>query len=284
VPAVRNASLISPHTTRRIGVVPVPIFVALIAILDMVLPTSVAASVAFNPLLVFATLQTLFLFGTSVVVAYISLKSYLSGGSRTILLLGSGTLAWGFASMVAGWLLGPPGGPNIGVTISNSGALFASMFYIASATTTMRASSSRDSKRRKSKLLLAYSGAVGFLVALTMFALLGATPAFFVPGIGSTVLRQVVVAAGLFLFAVSSILFMRLYRDSRSGILFWYSMALALTTIGLAAFYFGRTVGDPIAWTGRIATYLGGIYSLIAIWSASRGSHVSPAGPFTASV
>ena len=284
MPAVRNASLISPHTTRRIGVAPVPIFVALIAILDMILPTSVAASVAFNPLLIFATLQTLFLFGTSVVVAYISLKSYLSGGSRTILLLGSGTLAWGFASMVAGWLLGPPGGPNIGVTISNSGALFASLFYIASATTTMRASSSRDSKRRKSKLLLAYSGAVGFLVALTMFALLGATPAFFVPGIGSTVLRQVVVAAGLFLFAISSILFMRLYRDSRSGILFWYSMALALTTIGLAAFYFGRTVGDPIAWTGRIATYLGGIYSLIAIWSASRGSHVSPATPFTASV
>src|SRR6266571_3002626 len=156
VPTARNASLISPHTTRRIGVVPVPIFVALIAILDMILPTSVAASVAFNPLLVFATLQTLFLFGTSVVVAYISLKSYLSGGSRTILLLGSGTLAWGFASMVAGWLLGPPGGPNIGVTISNSGALFASLFYIASATTTMRASSSRDSKRRKSKLLLVY--------------------------------------------------------------------------------------------------------------------------------
>jgi hypothetical protein len=110
-------------------------------------------------------------------------------------------------------------------------------------------------------------------------ALLGATPAFFVPGIGSTVLRQVVVAAGLFLFAVSSILFMRLYHDSRSGILFWYSMALGLTTIGLAAFYFGRTVGDPIAWTGRIATYLGGIYSLIAIRSAIRGSHGSPAGP-----
>jgi hypothetical protein len=270
--------LISPNTTRRIGVVPVPIFVALIAIFDVILPTSVAANVAFNPLLVFAALQTLFLFGTSVVVAYISLKSYLSGGSRTILLLGSGTLAWGFASMVAGWLLGPPGGPNIAVTISNSGALFAALFYIASATTTMRASSSRDSKRRKSKLLLAYGGAVGFLTALTLFAFLGATPAFFVPGVGSTLLRQVVVAAGLFLFAASSILFMRLYYDSRSGILFWYSMALALTTIGFAAFYFGRTVGDPIAWTGRIATYLGGIYSIIAIWSAIRGSHSGPAG------
>ncbi len=271
--------MISPNTTRRVGVVPVPIFVALIAIFDVILPTSVAASVAFNPLLVFAMLQTLFLFGTAVVVAYISLKSYLSGGSRTILLLGSGTLAWGFASMVAGWLLGPPGGPNIAVTISNSGALFASLFYIASAATTMRASSSRDSKRRKSKLLLAYGGAVGFLAALTAFAVLGATPAFFVPGVGSTVLRQVVVATGLFLFAATSILFMRLYIDSRSGILFWYSMALALTAIGLGAFYFGRTVGDPIAWTGRTATYLGGIYSLIAIWSAVRGSHGSPVGP-----
>jgi hypothetical protein len=265
--------LISSNTTRRIGVVPVPIFVAVIAILDVTLPTSVAASVAFNPLLVFAVLQTLLLFGTSVVVAYISLKSYLSGGSRTILLLGSGTLAWGFASMVAGWLLSPPGGPNVAVTISNSGALFASLFYLASATATMSSSSSRDSKRRKSKLLLAYGGAVGFLAALTMFALLGATPAFFVPGVGSTLLRQVVVAAGIFLFAASSILFMRLYYDSRSGILFWFSMALALTTIGFVAFYFGRTVGDPIAWTGRIATYLGGVYSLIAIWSAVRGSH-----------
>jgi len=270
--------LISPYTTRRIGVVPVPIFVALIAIFDLILPTSVAASVAFNPLLVFAALQTLFLFGTSVVVAYISLKSYLSGGSRTILLLGSGTLAWGFASMVAGWLLGPPGGPNIGVTISNSGALLASLFYVASATTTMSDSSSRDSKRRKSKVILVFGGTVGLITVLTLLALLGDTPAFFVPGAGSTVLRQAVVAAGLFLFAASSILFVRLYHDSRSGILFWYSMALALTAIGLAAFYFGRTVGDPIAWTGRIATYLGGIYSLIAVWSALRGLHSSPTG------
>lgn len=271
--------MISSHATRRIGVVPFPILVAVITILDLTLPTSVAASVAFNPLLFFAALQTILLFGTSVVVAYISLKSYLSGGSRTILLLGSATLSWGFASMLAAWLLGPPGGPNIAVTISNSGSLFASLLYVASATTTMGASSSRDSKRLKSKLVLAYGGAVGFLAILSAFALLGATPAFFVPGTGSTVLRQAVVALGLFLFAASSILFMRLYRDSKSGILFWYSMALALTAIGLAAFYFGRTVGDPIAWTGRIAVYLGGIYSLIAIWSAVRGSHGSPSEP-----
>jgi hypothetical protein len=265
--------LISPHTTKRIGVVPVPIFVAVIAVLDVTLPTAVAASVAFNPPLIFAALQTILLFGTSAVVAYISLKSYLSGGSRTILLLGSGTLSWGFASMVAGWLLSPPGGPNVAVTISNSGSLFASLLYITSAATTLSDISHRDSKSRKTKLVLAYTGAVGFVALVTVLALLGDTPAFFVPGVGSTLLRQFVVAAGIVLFAASSILLMMLYHDSRSGILFWYSMALALTAIGLAAFYFGRTVGDPIAWIGRTAVYLGGVYSLIAIWSAVRVSN-----------
>src|SRR5437899_12837392 len=123
---------------------------------------------------------------------------------------------------------------------------------------------------RKSKVILVFGVTVGLITVLTLLALLGDTPAFFVPGAGSTVLRQAVVAAGLFMFLASSILFMRLYHDSRSGILFWYSMALALTTVGLGAFYFGRTVGDPIAWTGRITTYLGGIYFSISVLSPAR--------------
>ncbi len=265
--------MISPSSTRRIGLAPIPVYIAIIAALDIILPSTPVPGLAYNPLVLFASLQTLFLFGTSCVVAYISLKSYLSGGSRTVLLLGSGALAWGYASLVSGWLLGPPGGPNIAVTISNTGALFASLFHISSATTTRGARPSRDELGRKTKLALAYGGVIVFLTTLTLLAFQGATPPFFVPGSGSTVLRQVVVAAGLCLFAASSIVFMRLYYGSRSGILFWYSMALALTAIGLAAFYFGRTVGDPIAWAGRSATYLGGIYFLIAIWSAVRSAH-----------
>ncbi len=271
--------MISPNSYRRIGETPIPIFVALIAILNVILPTSLGPGMAYNPLILFAALQTIFIFATSCVVAYISLKSYLSGGSRTILLLGGGALAWGFANLIGAWLLGPPGGPNIAVTIANTGYLFASLFHIASATTTAGASSSRDSRRRKAKLMLAYGGVVIFFITLTVLAFQGATPVFFVPGTGSTGLRQAIVAAGLCLFAASSIIFMRLYYGSKSGILFWYSMALALTAIGLAAFYFGRTVGDPIAWVGRSATYLGGIYFLIAIWSAIRAPHTSHAIP-----
>jgi hypothetical protein len=113
---------------------------------------------------------------------------------------------------------------------------------------------------------------MGFLILLTLLAFIGATPAFFIPGVGSTQLRHVVVAAGLFLFTVSAIFFVKLYQNSKSGILFWYSMALALTAIGLGAFYIARVPGDSIAWAGRTATYLGGVYSIIAVWSALKSS------------
>ncbi len=262
--------MISPSISRRIGAIPIPLYIGLIAILDILLPAGLLASPAYNPAIVFAALQTIFLFGTGCVVAYVSLRTYLSSGSRTVLLLGGGALAWGTAQMIGGWLLGPPGGPNLAITVANIGALFAGLFHIMSASSTRR--SGRDSKRRFLKSVSTYGLVIGFLILLTLLAFIGATPAFFIPGVGSTQLRLVVVAAGLFLFTVSAIVFVKLYQDSKSGILFWYSMALALTAIGLGAFYVARIPGDPIAWTGRSATYLGGVYFLFAVWSTVKSS------------
>jgi len=260
--------LISPGMSRRFGAVPIPFFIGIIAILDILLPISVTASLAYNPAILFGTLQTIFLFGSGCVVAYVSLRSYLKGGSRTVLLLGAGTLAWGTAQMIGAWLFAPPGGPNLAITIANTGSLFAGLLYVVSASNTR--SERRDSKGRVPKSLSTYGLVIGFLTLLIVLSFMGLTPAFFVPGSGSTQLRLVVVAATLFLFAISALVFVRLYQNSRSGILFWYSMALALTAVGLGAFYVARLPGDPIAWTGRTATYLGGVYSIIAIWSAVR--------------
>jgi hypothetical protein len=252
--------------SRRLGVVPIPAFIGLIASLDILLPISVAVSLAYNPAIIFGALQTIFLFGTGCLVAYVSLRAYLSAGSRTVLLLGAGTLAWGAAQMVGAWLLAPPGGPNLAITVANTGSLFAGLFHVMSASSTH--GSGRDSRSRFLKSTSTYGLVIGFLILLTVLAFMGATPAFFVPGTGSTQLRLVVVAATLFLFSASALVFVKLYHDSKSGILFWYSMALALTAVGLGAFYLARVPGDPIAWAGRTATYLGGIYSIIAVWSA----------------
>jgi len=83
---------------------------------------------------------------------------------------------------------------------------------------------------------------------------------------------------GVSLFTLASIMFARLFYASKSGILFWYSMALALTATGIGASFFGRAAGDPIAWASRIAIYLGGIYFLITVWSAFHPSRIQPGG------
>ena len=227
----------------------------------------------YNPAALLVFLQTVFIFASSCLVSFISLRSYLSGGSRGILLLGCGALAWGLANIIASYFFNVPGGANILVTLVSTGGLFAASFHFASAIGTSTGGG-RDTRLLKTKLAVCYSGVVLFLLVLTVLAVTGLTPAFFVPGSGTTMLRQGIVLVGVSLFSLASILFARLYYSSRSGILFWYSMALALTALGIGASFFGRTVGDPIAWTSRTAIYLGGLYFLIAVWSATR--HPAP--------
>lgn len=217
-------------------------------------------------------LQTVFIFATSTFVAYISLKSYLLAGSRVILLLGCGSLTWGLANLIGAFLFGPPGGTNVVVTLVSTGGLIASFFYIVSATSAIT-SATRDKSWLKAKMTIGYSGVTVFMAALTLLAIIGLTPAFFVAGSGTTILRQIIVITGVSLFTLASIIFARMFYASRSGILFWYSMALALTATGIGASFFGRAAGDPIAWVSRIAVYLGGFYFLIAVQSAFHPTH-----------
>lgn len=255
--------------------VPIPIFIVTVGVLNAILPTHLGPEMAFNPAWLLLVLQTVFIFASSCLVAYISLRSYLSRGSRGVLLLGCGALTWGLANMIAAFLYGPPGGPNVVVTLASAGGLFASLFHMASATSTI-AGDTRDTRLRKPKLAIGYSGIIAFFAALTVLAIIGLTPAFFVAGSGTTMLRQAVVATGVSLFTLASIIFARQYYASKLEILFWYSMALALTATGIGSSFFGRIVGDPIAWASRIAIYLGGIYFLITVRSAAHPSHHPP--------
>src|SRR5437879_12230504 len=111
---------------------------------------------------------------------------------------------------------------------------------------------------RKPIRLLCYAG----LILLTSFyavaALGGMVPAFFVPGIGQTLLRMTVLGLAVTLFGVSALLFARLYPRAKSGTLYWYFLSLALTSVGLASVFFVRAPGDRTSWPGRSATLLGG--------------------------
>jgi len=263
--------LISPHFPRPIAAFPIPVFVAVVGVLNAILPAHLGPEMVYNPAWLVLVLQTVFIFATSCLVAYISLRSYLSGGSRGILLLGCGSLAWGLANLIAAFFFNIPGGTNVVVTIVSTAGLLASLLHVTSATSTITGFA-RDKSWLKARLAVGYTGVIVFVAVLTVLAILGLTPAFFVAGSGTTILRQTIVIVGVSLFALASLIFARMFYASKSGILFWYSMALALTATGLAASFFGRAAGDPIAWVSRIAIYLGGIYFLITVWSAFHPS------------
>lgn len=206
-------------------------------------------------------------------VGYVSFKSYMQNGWTFLVLMGSGALAWGSASLLSGWLSNLPSGPNAAITISNTGALVASIFHTASATWSKGPSLKKDPRVRRSVLFLAYGGVLAFTTIFAVVALEGMTPLFFVPGVGQTPLRMAVLISAIALFAASSTLFTRRYflSGSKSSTLYWYFLALGLTGVGLAAVFFGRAPGDPISWTGRIAMFLGGTYFLKAVHTAFNG-------------
>lgn len=104
---------------RRLGAIAVPASIVIMAILAI---SDIRA--VFEPPLLLFILNTLFLSVVGFVVAYIAARGYVTGGPPSLLLLGCGVVALGSGGLVAGRLIGPPGGPNVNVTIFNTGALF----------------------------------------------------------------------------------------------------------------------------------------------------------------
>jgi len=255
--------------------IPLPLVIVSVVAFNIILPPPAQFSkgLAFEPPFLNAILYTVFLAFTSFMVGYISFKSYMQNGWTFLVLMGSGALAWGSTSLLSGWLTNLPSGPNVAITISNTGALVASIFHTASATWSKGPSLKKDPRIRRSILLLAYGGVLAFTTLFAAAALEGLTPLFFVPGVGQTTLRMGVLGSAAALFAVSSIMFAKRYFSSRSrsSTLYWYFLALGLTGVGLAAVFFGRAPGDPISWTGRTAMFLGGVYFLKAVHTAFKG-------------
>ncbi len=275
-PVGRTTGMIPPPWKPSLIVaIPLPIVIVSVAVFNIILPPPAQFSkgLAFEPPFLNAILYTVFLAFTSFMVGYISFKSYMQNSWTFLVLMGSGAIAWGSTSLLSGWLTNLPSGPNAAITISNTGALVASIFHLVSATWSKGPSLKKDPRIRRSILVLAYGSVLAVTTLLTVAALEGMTPLFFVPGAGQTTLRMAVLGSAAALFLVSSILFARRYFSSRSRsrTLYWYVLALGLTGVGLAAVFFGRAPGDPISWTGRTAMFLGGTYFLKAVHTAFKG-------------
>ena len=215
--------------------------------------------------------NTLFAGLLPIVVAYIGARVYLVTGSSSVMFMGCGMFAFGLAAISAGWLIGRSSGPNINVTIYNSGALVSASFHILGAFLFLKGPTGpAEPKRGKLKALAAYGVVLGLVALLSLLAVHEVFPPFFIQGIGPTVLRQEILGIAIILYILSSVFFMYQYLNWKFDFFYWYSLALALLAIGLFAFLVQSAVGSPIGWVGRSANYFGGIFSLIAVVSAGR--------------
>lgn len=261
---------------------PVPLFVLLFAILYLAGPDFRSWTYVFDPPWLLFGLNSAFITGLCLLVAGLSVRSYLRGGFLNVLLLGCGVLAFGFSSFAAGWLIRPPYGPNHTLTVHNVGVLFTSVCFFSSALSAFRRVGRETGPARRVPLAgSSYLGILLLVTLLTASTILDWTPPFFVDGAGPTVLRQAVLAVSVALLAVSAILTLSVYRERRSGFLLYSVIAILLIGSGLVAIAMG-TPGSPLSWLGRAAQYLGDVYLVIAAAKAlreakSRGTTVEEA-------
>ena len=228
------------------------------------------------PLLVFF-LNMIFLFLAPCVVSYLAMRSYVLGGSSTILFLGCGALALGTGSLLADWLIGSPG-PNVLVTVHNTAAFLASIFQAAAIVANARDKAPEpDRVRRRINLAAGYLGVLLFVALVAIAAVRGMTPLFFMEGTGPTPLRQAILMVAFLLFFISAAAMMTRFVEKKIGFLYWYALALGLLAVGMRGVLIQPEAASPIGWIARIAQYLAGIYFVIAVISARRDARAQGA-------
>jgi PAS domain S-box-containing protein len=219
--------------------------------------------------------NTVFISLISFAVAFIALRNYKITGQVQILLLGCGLLAFGLGGLAAGWLRSTPEtGANLTVTMHNSGALIAALFHFAAALTLLTGMPQEETGAERTTfwLIFGYGGLTLLLVLIMAASLYDYMPVFFIQPKGPTLLRQWLLGSSVVLFFFSSLIFAGFYIRYREIFLCWYSLALALITLGLVALFVQMAVGSPVGWVGRFSQYLGGIYFLIAILVVRRSA------------
>lgn len=249
----------SSERVGRLAALPIPLVIVIITGLAIF-----PVDAVFEPSLLRPILNTLFLSAIPIVVAYGAMTSYRSSGYLSLFFLGCAMLILGGTSLFAGWLIRPPGGPNISVTLSDLGTLIASGLHLVGAVLALEmVPAQEESPRLRTHTILGYLGSLAFVLLLALASLRGIPPMFFVQGQGPTAIDYAVLGTSVLLFGVSATVVAFRYAMTRANFMYWYSLGLTLLSVGLVGVILQTNVGSLVGWVGRSAQYLAGIYFLI---------------------
>jgi hypothetical protein len=244
---------------RKLGLSTPPVLAGLAATLGLF---GVGQEIRFYPIALISAIGASILV-ISVIVAWVSAKSFLQTGSLNLLFLGVAVLAFGAMSILGGVVSSING--SAGGLLYLIGLLIAGGLHIVSAGLTYYGSPRRKS-RLGFRIGIAYASTIVFLIALSAWALesniTGSTPLPANPVLASTAL----------LFLVAALLFSRVYLRSHSPTLFWYSLALATTAFAFVALLFSKNAGDLVSWTGIGGVLLGSAYFLTSVVATPKSS------------
>ena len=266
MPQSINKSSVYNSWFHYLAWLPIPIFFIIILFLAWFRP-----GIVWNPLLLFTSLNIIFLTLIMIFVSILAIRSYLAKNSLIILLLGSGSLALGLGGLIAGIaILG--NSPNSTVSIYNTSACISGIFILASAVLSI----SMKTKILKSlwPLLTSYIAVIALICFVALLVGIHVWPVYFVEGTGPTNIDLAVLYTTIILFAVSALLL--LIHSIRDNLNFriWYGLGLGLIAIGLIGVSLQKDIGDALNWIGRISQYLGTVYILIAIITSIRETGV----------
>ena len=205
-------------------------------------------------------------------IAYISAKSYLKSGLLQLLLIGCGLVSFGIGviinlsrillSLNRDWT-------DFTVTMHSLGLFIFSLLSFAAAILLLykQPTHNLNPTKLKSNLGMAYFLMGILITSLSLLALYNVLPEFFSPQ-GFSVLGNSVQAITLALFIASTILFIHIYSESKSKVLYWYSLGLGLYAIGVISSITISAINTPLFWIGQITQYTGSVFFLIAIGNA----------------
>jgi len=235
----------------------IPLLLLAIAALWVINPQTTYDSPILLPLLNFV-----FTWLVSLSIGCLTGRSFLGNGQPGLLMLGCGSLLWGFTSLAASRMMDSSG--NLTITVHNLGVLGTALCHIGGLLWHGRV------LRPERWLIAGYTMVLAATALLVWSAQAGWTPVFFVQGHGGTLVRQIVLLLSIILFTSVAGLMISFNLRHPSQFFYWYGLGLALLALGLAGVMLQTSHGSPLNWVGRITQYLGGAYLFIAAFITAK--------------
>lgn len=253
------------NSRQKYGAILVFAFFILIALLSFF-----SLPVTINPPEFLPVFSALFIYFTSIAVAYLAALSYLKGSSRMVLLLATGVLVAGSTAVIGELFFLLSVDPFLIGVIVSIGSLLGSLIHFVNLILTSFTTRHFKEHAKKAKILISYSGVILLTLFLTVISLRGETLNIPVPGSVLSILPSTAELGVVIFCGITGIFFLRLFVKEQSLILFWYSLGLLLIALSHFSTLLQVYPNDLIAWAGRIAGYIADVYLVGAVVVAFR--------------